>query len=86
MNAATIKWLDRKMGIPICFSLSLLNFSRPGSFVPTKKLVFIKLIEQGASVLAYSALKYSVQKYGKQNVYFLVFSDGFDIISSKSIV
>lgn len=92
MKASTIKLLDRKVGIPICFLLSLTNFNNKPRQRATKKLVFIKLIEQGASVLAYSAIKYSVDKYGKQSVYFLVFSenrhilDRLDILDADNII
>lgn len=86
MKATTIKWLDRKLGVPLCFVLSLFNSLTPNKRKSPEKIVFIKLIEQGASVLAYSALKYSVQKYGKENVYFLVFSENRFILDQLEIV
>lgn len=86
MKATTIKWLDRKIGIPVCFLLSLLNSLLPKKDTPAKKIAFIKLIEQGASVLAYSALKYSVEKYGKENIYFLVFSENRFILDQLGVL
>ena len=92
MKATTIKWMDRKIGVPLCFFLSLLNSLLPRREVEVKKIAFIKLIEQGASVLAYSALKYSVEKYKKENVYFLVFKenrfilDQLDVLDEENII
>jgi len=92
MKATTIKWMDRKIGVPLCFFLSLLNSLLPRREVEVKKIAFIKLIEQGASVLAYSALKYSVEKYSKENVYFLVFKenrfilDQLDVLDEENII
>lgn len=92
MKASTIKWLDRKLGIPLCFILSGLNTILPKRSKKPKKVIFIKLIEQGASVLAYSSLKFAVEKYGKENVYFLVFSenrfilDQLDVLKAENII
>ncbi len=86
MKATTIKWLDRRVGVPFCFLLSILNSLLPNPKKQAKRVAFIKLIEQGASVLAYSALKYSVEKYGKENVYFLVFSENRFILDQLNIL
>lgn len=59
---------------------------------PSQKILFIKLIEQGASVLAYSALKQAIERVGKENVYFLVFEenrmilDFMDVLDSQNII
>lgn len=86
MKASTIKWMDRKLGVPLCFLLSFLSKIIPQKSRSPKRVVFIKLIEQGASVLAYSALKYSVEKYGKENVYFLVFSENRFILDQLNVL
>ncbi len=49
-------------------------------------VVFIKLIEQGASVLAYAALKRAVKQYGKENVYFLVFEENRPILDRLEVL
>ncbi len=94
MNVNTIKWIDRRVGIVIYRLLSLWNAFLPKSKpkVPSRKILFIKLIEQGASVLAYSALKEAIDKVGKENVYFLVFEenkfilDFLNILEPKNII
>jgi ADP-heptose:LPS heptosyltransferase len=51
-----------------------------------KKIVLLKLIEQGASVLAYSAIETAIRKVGKQNVYFWVFEENRAIISLLGLI
>jgi ADP-heptose:LPS heptosyltransferase len=49
-------------------------------------VLFIKLIEQGATVLAYNALHEAIEKYGAQNVYFVVFEENRDILDILRIL
>jgi len=94
LKASTIKWIDRKVGIWICRLLSIWSsiFNAGNKEFRSEKVLFIKLIEQGASVLAYSSLKSAVAKYGKQNVYFLVFEenrfilDFLDVLEPSNII
>lgn len=88
MNVNTIKWIDRRVGIIICRLLSLWNACLPKSKEnkASEKILFIKLIEQGASVLAYSALKEAIDKVGKKNVYFLVFEENKSILDFLNIL
>ena len=88
MKPSSIKWIDRRIGVIICFLLStwqsIFSFSKKDK--PTNKVLFIKLIEQGASVLAYSALKEAVDKVGKKNVYFLVFEENKPILDFLNVL
>jgi len=88
VKAATIKWIDRRVGTVACRLLSLWNLLIPASRsdFTTKKILFIKLIEQGASVLAYSALQESIKKVGKENVYFLVFEENRPILDFLNVL
>ncbi len=94
MKPELIKWIDRRIGTLLCRFFSLINFLIPNKKKdqPTQKVLFIKLIEQGASVLAYSALKEAVDQYGKENIYFLVFKENrpildlLDVLESKNIL
>ncbi|MBL4707600.1 MAG: glycosyltransferase family 9 protein [Flavobacteriales bacterium] len=94
MNVNIIKWVDRRVGVIICRVLSSWNalLPDPRSKTVSKKILFIKMIEQGASVLAYSALTEAISKVGKENVYFLVFEenkfilDFLDILEDKNII
>lgn len=91
MNPQTIRKIDYWFGQPICFLLTLLNFTTPSKGIP-KKIIFLKFIEQGATVLAYSALKKATELVGRDNVYFCVFEnnrpilDILDIIPQKNII
>jgi ADP-heptose:LPS heptosyltransferase len=91
MNPNTIRVIDYWFGQPICALLTLFNTSSPKT-TKSKKIVFLKFIEQGATVLAYSALKRATELVGKENVYFCVFEanrpilDILDIIPEKNII
>lgn len=86
MKPETIKWVDRRVGVLICRILSWFSFVQASSNNPTKKLVFVKLIEQGASVLAYSAISEAVTKFGRDNVYFLVFKENRPILDLLDVL
>lgn len=87
MKATTIKWIDRRVGVILCRLFSWAKFLSPKTKLkPVNKIVFIKLIEQGASVLAYSALLKAIEKIGKQNVYFLVFEENKAILDFLDVL
>jgi ADP-heptose:LPS heptosyltransferase len=96
MKPRLIKLLDFYIGKPLCFLLTiLLLFKRifdKKNIQQPKKILFLKLIEQGATVLAYPAIKNAVDKLGKENVYFCVFSsnrpimDILNLIPSENII
>ncbi len=93
MNPDKIRILDMKLGKIICFFLTMI-YKFTGIFVffikkkdiETKKVVFIKLIEQGATVIAYSAIKNACWRLGAKNVYFLVFDNNKEIIKLINII
>ena len=92
MNPNTIRTIDYRIGKPICFFLTLFRSPLPPKEVKPKKIIFLKFIEQGATVLAYSAIKHAAEITGKENVYFCVFEnnrpilDILDIIPSENII
>jgi ADP-heptose:LPS heptosyltransferase len=53
---------------------------------PARKILLIKMIEQGATVLAYRAIERAVEKVGRDNVYFWVFEDNRFIIDLLELV
>ena len=90
MSPGTIRWIDINIGQAVCFGLTLWRkitgvFGRKKPTAP-KKIVFIKFIEQGATVLAYSALKKAVDTVGRENVYFCVFKPNRPILDLVGIV
>ena len=91
MKINTIRKIDRYLGKAICFCLTLLCktnnlFFKKNRNIDTQKILFIKLIEQGATVLAYDTIKKTVDKYGKSNVYFFVLKENRPILDILNIV
>jgi ADP-heptose:LPS heptosyltransferase len=91
MKTLTIRRLDRYAGIPLCFALSInekirrlfVFKKRPGN---PGKILFVKLVEQGATVLAYPAVRRAVELVGRENVYFCVFKENRPILDIMEMV
>jgi ADP-heptose:LPS heptosyltransferase len=92
MNHGRIRWVDRYVGSILCFGLTLIRRlgdlfgGRRRAQLPPSKILFIKLIEQGATVLAYGAIKRAVAKVGRENVYFCVFAENRPIFDLLELV
>lgn len=92
MNPHAIRRLDSWVGRPVCFALTLLR--RVGALLspgrvqpePPKKILLIKMIEQGATVLAYRAIERAVEMVGRENVYFWVFEENRFILDLLELV
>ena len=86
MKPETIRKIDIGVGKIACFVLTcfrlIMDNIRPAGLSPgpVRKILFIKLIEQGATVLAYSALLRAIDRVGRQNVYFCVFDENREIL------
>src|SRR6266436_4134527 len=92
MNPQTVRRIDVWLGKPICFALTALRKiasplarlrKAPG---PAKRILLIKMIEQGATVLAHRAIVRAIEKVGRQNVYFWVFEDNRFILDLLELV
>lgn len=92
MNPHAIRRLDSWVGRPVCFALSvvrrLAGFLRPERVDPNppRKILLIKMIEQGATVLAYRAIERAVEMVGRENVYFWVFQENRFILDLLGLV
>src|SRR5690242_14698532 len=102
MHPTTVRRIDAWLGRPLCFGLTLAR--RAGSLLrtfradtskaprPPRRILILKLIEQGATVLAYRAIERAVQAVGRENVYFLVFArnrailDLLDLIPPENVL
>jgi ADP-heptose:LPS heptosyltransferase len=88
MKVTQLQWMDRWLGIPLCWLLTLLRpfgvFRRKDA--PIKKILFVKLAEQGSTVLAYPAIKQAIDWVGRENVYFIVFEDNRFILDAMSLI
>ena len=90
MNVKTLQRVDRWVGVPLCFGLTGLRavFRAPATnpLPPLRRLLIIKLAEQGSTVLAYPALLRAAQLVGRHNLYFLVFEDNRFILDALGVV
>jgi len=92
MDIHFMRRLDRWLGVPLCFLLSIVRRIQDALFPKSntdekhaQKILFIKLSEMGAIVLAYPLLKFVRQQYPKAQLYFLIFEKNraaLDILGS----
>jgi len=88
LRTTTIRFLDYWLGIPACGFLSLLRAIRRslGGDQPRQgeggpqRILFLKFIEQGATVLAQDAIHRATQAVGRDNLYFAVFESNRAIL------
>jgi ADP-heptose:LPS heptosyltransferase len=75
-DVATLQRIDALFGPPLCFLLSAWNRLVPGRRPPVhpSRAVFVKLSEQGATVLASAAIREAVRRYGREGVHFVAFA------------
>ncbi len=92
LNPHAVRRLDSWLGKPVCLALTglrrFLHYVSPTkpSPRPPEKILLIKMIEQGATVLAYRAIERAVEKVGRENVYFWVFEDNRFILDLLELV
>ena len=86
-----LQWIDRRIGVPVCFLLTvgrkisgLLAGDEPAA--PVRKILLLKLAEQGSTVLARAAIAEAVAKVGRENVYFLAFDENRFIVDLLDII
>ena len=84
MNVRKMMSIDRWVGVPACLAVSgwrrLTAPFRRDSGAPVRSIAFIKLAEQGSTVLAQTALLDAVQRVGRENVFMVVFDDNRFIV------
>src|SRR5215470_2518774 len=86
----TLQRTDRWVGAPLCAILTFLRRifepgGRPGPR-QVRRILFVKLAEQGSTVLAYPAILRAIEMVGRQNVYFVVFEDNRFILDAMEII
>jgi ADP-heptose:LPS heptosyltransferase len=87
-----LQWLDRRAGVPLCLFLTVLRrlqdvFRSPANDGRAcESIVFLKLAEQGSTVLAYDAIRRAVARVGAANVYFLVFDNNRFIVDLLGLI
>src|ERR1043166_5706815 len=90
MNVSKLQLIDRWCGMPLCF---LLTFFRrifpkrpPGRDEAVHSVLFVKLAEQGSTVLAHSAIQRAIETVGREKVYFLVFDDNRFVLDAMAVI
>ena len=93
MKISTMRWIDHWLGRPICFVLTvirrcrnLLPFPQKSQSQKVKRILIVKLAEQGATILADAAIRRAAEMVGKENVYFLVFEQNRFILDVMNII
>lgn len=91
MNVATMRRVDRWIGVPACVLLTLLRrlgdlFRRRRDDEAPRRIAVIKLAEQGATVLAYPALVRAAEMVGRENLFFVVFAQNRFILDLLKVV
>ena len=94
-----LQWLDRRVGVPVCMALTglrrvgslvgrLFRKAPPGGSRPPSpgSILFIKLAEQGSTVLARPALAAAVERVGAPNVHILVFEENRFIVDLLGLI
>jgi len=92
MTPNQIRRLDAIIGRSLCFCLTLVKraheffFPPPPSPADPHKILFLKLIEQGATVLAIPAIRQAIKRVGREQVYFMVFDENQEILHILDLV
>jgi ADP-heptose:LPS heptosyltransferase len=90
MNVKRMRRIDRWLGTPVCLLLTTWRrcFGRraPDPAERPQRIVFIKLAEQGSTVLAQGALRAAARRVGRDNVYFLLFAENRPILDLLDLV
>jgi len=86
-----LQWIDRRVGVPVCALLTLARrlgglLGRPAAGGPVSSILFLKLAEQGSTVLANEAVRRAVARVGRENVHFLVFEENRFILDVMDLI
>jgi len=88
MTDATLRGVDRWLGVPGCVALTLHRrlLRRHERSQSPRRLVFVKLAEQGSTVLAAPALERAAGQLGRENVFFLTCEENRFILDVLGIL
>ncbi len=91
IKTSTMRQADRWLGVPLCLTLTVARrlldyFDHTASREPPRRILFVKLVEQGSSVLACSAIRRAIELVGRENVYFLVFEENRFILDAMGLI
>ena len=84
MRVDTMRAIDRWAGIPLCFTLTVIqkviHLVRPPQETPVRRILFIELSEMGSTILVDPALQKARRELGAE-LYFLIFAKNRDSLA-----
>ncbi len=91
ISAGRMRRLDALVGRVLCWALTLHrraaeSLRRSGTPPPVRRILFVKLIEQGATVLAYDAIRAAIARVGREHVFFCVFAENREILDVMDVI
>lgn len=89
MNTATMRRIDRVLGRPMCAALTLVRLvSSPFARAPRppRRILVVKLAEQGAWVVAAAAIRRATDLVGSDNVFLMTFDENRFVIDQLGLV
>jgi ADP-heptose:LPS heptosyltransferase len=91
MKADFMRFIDRRLGVPICFALSCVHvlrkiFGKPSLIKNPRKFLFIELSEMGSILLAYPLLKKTKEFFPDAELYFLTFKKNRQAVDILEII
>jgi ADP-heptose:LPS heptosyltransferase len=86
----TLQRADRWVGAPLCAVLTLFRrifeSTRQSGSRQVQRILFVKVAEQGSTVLAYPAIRRAIEMVGRENVYFVVFEDNRFVLDAIGVI
>ena len=90
LRVSVLQKADRVVFVPVCFLLTrlrkLLPELPPDQPPAPKRIVIVKLAEQGSTVLANNAIRRAVEMVGRENVYFAAFEENRFIVDVLDLI
>ncbi len=88
MKTSTLRAVDQWIGLPACLLLTLHRWLLGGSAPagPVRRILFVKLAEQGSTVLAEEALRSAIARVGSEHVFFLAFAENRFILDAMDLI
>ncbi len=90
MKVQSMRLLDRWIGLPVSAALTVVRkledvIRREPAGAP-RRILFIKLVEQGATVVAVPALHRAIEMAGADNIFMIVFAQNRSILDVLDVV
>jgi len=88
MNVSLLRAVDRWLGVPAAALLTLHRrlLGRAAPDGPIRTILFVKLAEQGSTVLAAGALQAAIARVGREHVFFLAFEENRLVLDAMSLI